>query len=259
MMRLRSVQGSRCRASRCHSRAACLRSGPRAGDRAVPGREPRRRHQFAAAQGLPGLHVPPGPGVRVLPREPRRRPVPGQPRVPVPLPGRVLHPPGRSLPLVRRAATRHLGMATERGVQRADVAIDHIIPMTRGGPVHAEWNKQLLHKSCNASTGNQVPAAALALAAEHGRGAGLLGGLPPPGADAPRCGSAPDDAIALGRNSRRLPLSARPDRSPLPRAVRPQLRRGLVPDARQSSSRDLPAVPGAPRAARARNRPGLPW
>jgi hypothetical protein len=62
----------------------------------------------------------------------------------------------------------HLGMATERGVQRADVAIDHIIPMTRGGPVHAEWNKQLLHRKCNSSKGNQVPAAALALAAEHG-------------------------------------------------------------------------------------------
>jgi len=60
-----------------------------------------------------------------------------------------------------------LGMTRERGVVRADVAIDHIIPLTRGGP-DAEWNKQLLHKKCNTSKGNRVTGSALMLAAEHG-------------------------------------------------------------------------------------------
>jgi hypothetical protein len=49
----------------------------------------------------------------------------------------------------------------------ATVAVDHIIPPTRGGPVHAEWNTQLVHGKCNASKGNRVTAPALALAAEH--------------------------------------------------------------------------------------------
>jgi hypothetical protein len=62
----------------------------------------------------------------------------------------------------------HLGMAWDRGMLWADVAIDHIIPVTRGGPVRAEWNKQLLHKNCNSSKGNRVAAEALALAAGHG-------------------------------------------------------------------------------------------
>ena len=63
----------------------------------------------------------------------------------------------------------HLGMAGDhRGAKRAVVAIDHIIPRSRGGPTHAEWNKQLLHLKCNSSKGNQVAAPALALAAEHG-------------------------------------------------------------------------------------------
>jgi HNH endonuclease len=60
-----------------------------------------------------------------------------------------------------------LGMTRERGVVRADVAIDHIIPLTRGGP-DAEWNKQLLHKKCNTSKGNRVTGPALMLASGHG-------------------------------------------------------------------------------------------
>lgn len=63
-------------------------------------------------------------------------------------------------------------MARERSVNRTDVAIDHIIPLTHGGLVHAEWNKQLLHRKCNISKGNLVTASALALAA--GRGAEVL-------------------------------------------------------------------------------------
>jgi hypothetical protein len=48
------------------------------------------------------------------------------------------------------------------------VSMDHIIPMTRGGPVHAEWNKQLVHDGCNASKSSWVTDAALALAIERG-------------------------------------------------------------------------------------------
>jgi hypothetical protein len=61
-----------------------------------------------------------------------------------------------------------LGMTRLAGVMLTTVAIDHIIPITRGGPVHAEWNKQLVHGKCNTSKGNRVTAAALELAAGHG-------------------------------------------------------------------------------------------
>ncbi|MGH3067709.1 MAG: HNH endonuclease [Streptosporangiaceae bacterium] len=54
-----------------------------------------------------------------------------------------------------------------RGGLTSTVATDHIIPLTRGGPKHAEWNKQLLHEKCNTSKGNHVTAPALAVAAEH--------------------------------------------------------------------------------------------
>lgn len=48
------------------------------------------------------------------------------------------------------------------------VSMDHIIPMTRGGPVHAEWNKQLVHDGCNASKSSRVTPVALVLAIERG-------------------------------------------------------------------------------------------
>lgn len=60
-----------------------------------------------------------------------------------------------------------LGAARYLGAVRADVAIDHIVPLARGGPAHAEWNKQLLHRGCNSSKGDQVTTGAVALAAEH--------------------------------------------------------------------------------------------
>jgi hypothetical protein len=49
----------------------------------------------------------------------------------------------------------------------AKTAVDHIVPVFRGGP-WVEQNLQLLHLGCNASKGNRVTAAALELAALHG-------------------------------------------------------------------------------------------
>lgn len=60
-----------------------------------------------------------------------------------------------------------LNTLRRRGEPMAAVAVDHVIPLTRGGPKRAEWNKQLVHAKCNASKGNQVTARALTLAAEH--------------------------------------------------------------------------------------------
>lgn len=60
----------------------------------------------------------------------------------------------------------HLGMARDLGRYRADVAMGHIIPVSRGGG-REEWNLQLLHRSCNSAKGDRVTGAVLALAAEH--------------------------------------------------------------------------------------------
>lgn len=49
----------------------------------------------------------------------------------------------------------------------ARTAVDHIVPVSRGGP-WVDQNLQLLHFGCNASKGNRVTAAALELAAAHG-------------------------------------------------------------------------------------------
>jgi hypothetical protein len=47
-------------------------------------------------------------------------------------------------------------------------AIDHIIPLSRGGPTLPEWNHELLHRRCNAEKRNRLTSRAVALAAEHG-------------------------------------------------------------------------------------------
>lgn len=49
----------------------------------------------------------------------------------------------------------------------AKTAVDHIIPVSRGG-LWVEQNLQLLHFRCNASKGKRVTTAALELAAVHG-------------------------------------------------------------------------------------------
>lgn len=104
---------------------------------------------------------------------------------------------GATCPWCGEPLPADLGMARERSVNRTDVAIDHIIPLTRGGLVHAEWNKQLLHRKCNISKGNLVTGLSLGPGGRAWRrGAGFPGGLPAPGAYAARCGSAPDDATA---------------------------------------------------------------
>jgi 5-methylcytosine-specific restriction endonuclease McrA len=46
--------------------------------------------------------------------------------------------------------------------------LDHIIPVSRGGPRDALWNKQVLHKPCNKAKHHSVTPRALAVAAEHG-------------------------------------------------------------------------------------------
>jgi hypothetical protein len=71
--------------------------------------------------------------------------------------------PWCGLPLPADLSTRR-----PRDDPMSTVAIDHVIPLTRGGPRRAEWNKQLVHRKCNSSKGNWVTAVALALAAEHG-------------------------------------------------------------------------------------------
>lgn len=45
--------------------------------------------------------------------------------------------------------------------------VDHIIPVSLGGPDYA-WNLQLLHGRCNRAKGTKLIPAAAALAAGHG-------------------------------------------------------------------------------------------
>jgi len=152
---------------------------------------------------------------------------------------------GATCPWCGEPLPADLGMARERSVNRTDVAIDHIIPLTRGGLVHAEWNKQLLHRKCNISKGNLVTASALALAA--GRGAEVLDFL----AACQHPGPMPRDAVV----HLMTPLLRHDgiSRSPLARIgyrfralCRSQLRRGLVPGARQPPAGDMSAMPRAP-------------
>lgn len=42
-----------------------------------------------------------------------------------------------------------------KSVQRADASLDHIVPLSLGGP-HMEWNVQLAHLSCNSRKGNRA-------------------------------------------------------------------------------------------------------
>jgi 5-methylcytosine-specific restriction endonuclease McrA len=47
-------------------------------------------------------------------------------------------------------------------------AVDHIIPVSRGGPRDPLWNRQVLHKACNIAKSNSVTERALEAAAQHG-------------------------------------------------------------------------------------------
>lgn len=46
--------------------------------------------------------------------------------------------------------------------------IDHVIPVTRGGPRDPQWNQQVLHPRCNRAKINSITDRARILAAEHG-------------------------------------------------------------------------------------------
>jgi 5-methylcytosine-specific restriction endonuclease McrA len=46
-------------------------------------------------------------------------------------------------------------------------AVDHIIPLSRGGP-NVAWNRELLHRRCNQEKGNLLTSRAIALAELHG-------------------------------------------------------------------------------------------
>jgi 5-methylcytosine-specific restriction endonuclease McrA len=46
--------------------------------------------------------------------------------------------------------------------------IDHIIPVTRGGPRDPQWNQQVLHPQCNRKKMNLITDRARSVAAEHG-------------------------------------------------------------------------------------------
>lgn len=46
--------------------------------------------------------------------------------------------------------------------------IDHVIPVSLGGPRDPQWNQQVLHQPCNRAKINLVTARALSVAAEHG-------------------------------------------------------------------------------------------
>ena len=48
----------------------------------------------------------------------------------------------------------------------ADTALDHIIPLARGGPTSV-WNRQLLHGVCNKRKSSKLTAEAIELAALH--------------------------------------------------------------------------------------------
>jgi len=53
----------------------------------------------------------------------------------------------------------------------ADLAateIDHIIPVSLGGPRDPQWNKQILHETCNRAKLNSVTDRALEVATQHG-------------------------------------------------------------------------------------------
>jgi len=49
----------------------------------------------------------------------------------------------------------------------AKTEVDHIIPLSRGGPDLA-WNRRLLHFACNRDKWNRLTGEAVALAVKHG-------------------------------------------------------------------------------------------
>jgi 5-methylcytosine-specific restriction endonuclease McrA len=73
--------------------------------------------------------------------------------------------------LRQKLANRQVGVctwcATPLPTLLAGTHVDHIIPVSRGGP-DMDWNLQLLHWQCNEAKADRLTEQAIALAAEHG-------------------------------------------------------------------------------------------